>query len=255
MVDEIADNWYEDFFKGINCEIWEKAIPDDITRQEVDFLVGELNLQQGQHVLDIPCGFGRHSIELSKRGFYVTGIDISETFIKSLRNKIDSEKLNIKAIQADILTVQLSETFSGALCLGNSFGYFSAHKMKSFVEKISSSLRSGGKVIINSGMVAESILPNFSNYAKNKSYTVGNITMDVTNIYKVEDSYMISNLLYTKEGKTEEHSFKHYVFTLGEIKRLLEQYGLRTMATYSSTSKSPYKLGDQQVYIVAEKHQ
>ncbi len=241
MVKEISDNWYEDFFQGINCELWEKAIPSDWTMQEIDFLVSELNLQKGQHILDIPCGFGRHAIELSKRGFNVTGIDISGTFIKGLTEKIISEKLNIKAIHADILTIQLNEKFSGAVCLGNSFGYFNIDKMKLFVEKVSSSLETGSKFIINSGMIAESILPNFINYKKNNSYTVGNITMDVTNIYNVEDSYMISNLLYTKEGNTEEHSFKHYVFTLGEVKRLLKLYGLSTIATYSSPSKVEYK--------------
>lgn len=253
MGNEIADNWYEYFFKGINCEIWEKAIPADITKQEVDFLVAELNLQEGQQILDIPCGFGRHSIELSTRGFNITGIDISETFIKNLREKINAEKLNINAVQADILTVELNETFSGALCLGNSFGYFNAEGMKLFVEKVASSLVSGAKFIINSGMIAESILPNFLNYSKNNSYNVGDITMNVTNTYCVDDSYLISNLLYTKEGKTEEHSFKHYVFTLGEMKRLLASCGLKKVATYSSTSKAAYQLGDQQVYIVAQK--
>ena len=253
MVKEIGDNWYEDFFRGINCELWEQAIPTDVTIQEVDFLLAELNLQEGQHILDIPCGFGRHAIELSKRGFNVTGIDISETFISGLTEKIRSEKLNIKAIQADILTIELEDKFSGALCLGNSFGYFNIARMKTFVEKVSSSLEVGSKFIINSGMIAESILPNLSEYSKNKSYQVGSMTMDVTNTYNVSDSCMRSDLLYTKNGTTEEHSFKHYVFTLREVIRLLNLYGLNTIATYSSTSKEDYKLGDKQVYIVARK--
>ena len=253
MTNQISDNWYEDFFQGINCEIWEKAIPVETTKQEVDFLESELNLQKGQHLLDIPCGFGRHAIEFAKKGFYVTGIDISKAFIKGLTEKIHAEGLNIKAIQADILTVQLTEKFSGAICLGNSFGYFNFDKMKLFIEKVSSSLERGSKFIINSGMIAESILPNFSNYLKHKSYTVENITMDVTNIYNAGDSYMISHLLYTKESKTEQHSYKHYVFTLGEVKRLLKLYGLSTIATYSSMSKMEYNLGDQQIYIVAQK--
>ena len=253
MTSQISDNWYEDFFQGINCEIWEKAIPASMTKQEIDFLLSELNLQTGQHLLDIPCGFGRHAIELSNLGFNITGVDISGTFIEKLNKKILSEKLNIKAIKADILTIQLNEKFSGAVCLGNSFGYFNIDKMKIFVEKVSSSLETGSKFIINSGMIAESILPNFVKYSENKTYTVGNITMEITNVYHVEDSFMISNLLYTQNGRTEEHSFKHYVFTLGEVKRLLKLYGLNTIATYNSTSKEAYKLGDQQVYIVAEK--
>ena len=253
MENEIRDNWYEDFFQGINCELWEKAIPAEVTRQEVDFLLNELNLKKGQHILDIPCGSGRHAVEFSKHGLNVTGVDISETFIKVLTKKITSEKLNINAILADILTIQLNQKFSGAVCLGNSFGYFNIERMKLFIEKVSSSLDSGAKFIINSGMIAESILPNFLNNSKNNSYNVGNITMDVTNIYNVEDCFIRSNLHYTQEGKTEEHSFKHYVFTLGEVKRLLKLYGLSTTATYSSTSKEEYKLGDRQVYIVAKK--
>lgn len=253
MINEINDSWYEDFFQGINCELWEKAIPPDVTKQEVDFLLSEMNLQKGQQILDIPCGFGRHAIELSERGFHVTGIDISETFIKGLAEKIKSQALNIKVIQADILTVNLNEKFSAAICLGNSFGYFNYDKMKLFVEKVAASLETGAKFIINSGMIAESILPNFANYRKHNSYTVENIKMDVSNIYKADDSYMISNLVFTKEGKIEEHSFKHYVFTLGEVKRLLNSYGLRIIATYSSTSKADYNIGDQQVYIVARK--
>ena len=253
MTNNVKDNWYEDFFHGINCEIWEKALTDDWTKQEVDFLEGELNIKQGQHLLDIPCGFGRHSIEFAKRGFRVTGIDISETFIKSLTKKIESDNLTIKAIHADILKVKLDQTFSGAICMGNSFGYFNIDKMKLFVEKVSASLEKGGRFIINSGMIAESILPNFLTY-QNKSFKVDTITMEVNNVYNVEDSYMISNLLFNKEGKREEHSFKHYVFTLGEVKRLLRSYGLKTIATYGSLSKAEYNLGNQQIYIVAEKN-
>jgi 2-polyprenyl-3-methyl-5-hydroxy-6-metoxy-1,4-benzoquinol methylase len=124
MTDKISDNWYEDFFQGINCEMLEKAYLPDWTKQEVEFLINELNVKQGQHILDIPCGFGRHSIELEKRGLYVTGIDISHTFIKGLTDKIKSGNLNIEAIQADILSIQLNKKFSGAICMGNSFGYF-----------------------------------------------------------------------------------------------------------------------------------
>ena len=250
MTNKVKDNWYEDFFQGINCELWEKAVSPDWTKQETDFLIGELNLKKGQHLLDIPCGFGRHSIEFAKRGFHVTGIDISQTFITGLTAKIKSDKLNITAIRADILTMQLNQKFSGAICMGNSFGYFNFDKMKLFVEKVSSGLETGGRFIINSGMIAESILPNFS---KNKSFTFDNITMDITNIYDVGDNYMVSTILYTKETRKEEHSFKHYVFTLGEVKRLLQLYGLITIATYSSPSKATYNLGDQQIYIVSEK--
>ena len=52
------------------------------TRQEVDYLVGELGLRSGQRVLDVGCGPGRHSIELARRGLMVHGVDISDRFIE-----------------------------------------------------------------------------------------------------------------------------------------------------------------------------
>lgn len=250
----VEDNWYEDFFHGITCEIWEKAMPAEWTAQEVSFIINELEVQPGDNILDIPCGFGRHAIELAKRGFNVTGIDISPTFLKSLNEQVITGNLTIKTIEANILDMQLDEKFSGAICLGNSFGYFDFDKMNVFIQKVSASLVSGARFIINSGMIAESILPNFLNYAKNKTYTVENITMDVTNTYYPEDSYMTSELLYTKEGNTESHAYKHYVFTLGEIKRLLKHHGFSIIAAYSSVEKAVYNIGDQQVYIVAQKN-
>ena len=87
------------------------------------------------------------------------------------------------------------------------------------------------------------------NVRKNKVYTIGDITMEVTNTYHADEVSVASQLLYTKDGKTEQHAFKHYVFTLGEVRRLLQSCGLRAVATYGSTSMEPFKLGDQQIYI------
>jgi cyclopropane fatty-acyl-phospholipid synthase-like methyltransferase len=77
---KVSDNWYEDFFKGINCELWEKAVPKEWTVAEVEFIAEALGMKPGENVLDVPCGFGRHSVELAKRGYRVTGIDITSTY-------------------------------------------------------------------------------------------------------------------------------------------------------------------------------
>lgn len=37
MTNDVPDNWYETFFSGINCEIWEKAVTPEWTNAEVEF--------------------------------------------------------------------------------------------------------------------------------------------------------------------------------------------------------------------------
>src|SRR5438105_15823508 len=81
----IPFNWYEDFFHGIPLDLWRKAIPLEHTKAEADFLVTALNCRTGAHLLDVPCGNGRLSLELAQRGYRLTGVDISEEFIAEAR--------------------------------------------------------------------------------------------------------------------------------------------------------------------------
>lgn len=250
MNTSINNEWYKDFFSGLNCEMWERAVPAAWTEQEVNFLVDVLNCQPGARLLDLPCGYGRHTVALAKRGFTITGVDISTEFIQKLTEQVKAEQLPVQVIHGDVTTTQFQPSFDGAYCMGNSFGYFNHAGMTDFIRNVSAALKPGTHFVINSGMVAESILPNFP---KTKQYVLGDLAMDISNSYRIGESYMATELTYTKGERTEKHRFKHYVYTLSEIKRLLASYGLQTVAVYSSTEKQDYQLGDPQMYLVAEK--
>src|SRR5262249_50594478 len=83
----VPANWYEDFFHGVTLDLWRRAIPPNQTVAEAEFLLDKLNCETGAHVLDVPCGNGRLSFELAKRGLRVTGVDISEEFIEEAKSK------------------------------------------------------------------------------------------------------------------------------------------------------------------------
>src|SRR4051794_2617411 len=80
--EEIPANWFEDFFHGVTLDLWRKAIPPEQTQREAEFLIKTIACPRGAHLLDVPCGNGRLSFALAKRGFAVTGIDISEEFVE-----------------------------------------------------------------------------------------------------------------------------------------------------------------------------
>ncbi|HWY36036.1 MAG TPA: class I SAM-dependent methyltransferase [Nitrosopumilaceae archaeon] len=250
MEHKVQDNWYESFFSGINCEMWETAIPEEFSEKEADYLIEVMGVEKGANLLDMPCGYGRLAIPLANKGFNLTCIDISEQFLRGLDKKVVEEKLPIRVIRGNILTLEITGNYDGAYCTGNSFGYFDFAGMKLFVKKITDCLKPGARLIINSGMVAESILRN---YPLEKTYNLGDLTMKINNEYFVMDSCMVSHLSYTKNGHSEHHSYKHYVYTIGEIKRLLASFDLQIIALHSGFHKKSFELGDQQVYIVCEK--
>lgn len=87
------------------------------TKAEVDFLLSLYPLVKGMSILDVGCGTGRHSLELTRRGFNVTGIDLSSGMLDVARAKAAVDGLEVRFIQADATDFQLGEKFDAAICL------------------------------------------------------------------------------------------------------------------------------------------
>jgi len=82
----VNPNWEVEFFRGVALDMWRRAITPEQTQAEAAFLEKALELRHGSQVLDVPCGNGRHSIELARHGHHVTGVDLSEEFIAEARD-------------------------------------------------------------------------------------------------------------------------------------------------------------------------
>ncbi|MCC4783968.1 class I SAM-dependent methyltransferase [Vibrio splendidus] len=77
--------WYSNYFeKCIEDSYWVKE-----TEKEVDFILNLIGESSPLKILDIGCGFGRHSIKLAEHGHDVIGVDINKSLIK---NAIESSK-------------------------------------------------------------------------------------------------------------------------------------------------------------------
>lgn len=70
-------DWYQ---KNWTLDIQNMSWVEDTNRQ-VDFLIKQLHLKGTEKILDLACGFGRHSLEFTRRGYDVTGIDITPAYI------------------------------------------------------------------------------------------------------------------------------------------------------------------------------
>src|SRR5258705_9607399 len=120
-------NINDSFFDGYYKEIWKTMIPDELTVKEVDFMIPYFNLKEGNRVLDLMCGYGRHAIALAKKGMAVTAVDNLSDYINEISEVAEKEQLPLKAVKTDVLRYKGGEEFDLVLCMGNSLNFFDAN--------------------------------------------------------------------------------------------------------------------------------
>jgi len=108
--------WYEKLFENY-AEKYDKEVFTQGTIGECDFLEQELRYNKSLKILDVGCGTGRHSIELSKRGYNVTGIDLSESQLQRAREKARANGQTIDFQQQDARDLHLDTCYDVAIML------------------------------------------------------------------------------------------------------------------------------------------
>ena len=147
ILNKPSPEWYK--------KIWSLDIQDmswvEHTKDEIDFIMDILALSGTERILDLACGFGRHAIELAKRGFKVVGVDITPEYIKEAMRISSLEKLNTEFICADLRDVSFKNEFDVVLNMADgAIGYLESDEenLKIF-DLIASSLRKNGKHFMN----------------------------------------------------------------------------------------------------------
>lgn len=108
--------WYESLFENYGRKYDQECFVHG-TLGECDFIEKEINFDKKINILDIGCGTGRHAIELAKRGYKVTGIDLSESQLQRAREKAAEENLHIPFLQYDARNLPFENEFDLAIML------------------------------------------------------------------------------------------------------------------------------------------
>ncbi len=116
---------WETFFDA-HAPVYDENVFTKNTLKEVDFLLDELGLSTGGSVLDVGCGTGRHSIELARRGYSVTGLDLSAEMLAKAAAAAKTAAVDVEWIRSDATSFSLPNKYDAAICLcEGSFGLLS----------------------------------------------------------------------------------------------------------------------------------
>lgn len=143
-------NWFEEWFDSPLYEKLYANRDEKEAAQLVQLLEESLPIAECSKILDLGCGRGRHSINLNKKGYQVTGIDLSEQAIAKARQK--AKEMGLENIRFEVRDMRnpLPETFDAVVNLFTTFGYFkSDEENASVLDSVTEMLEPGGIFVLD----------------------------------------------------------------------------------------------------------
>ncbi len=193
--------WFADWFDTSYYHTLYKNRDMSEAEQFIQRLIHHLPLKEGDRVLDLACGKGRHAVTLSECGFDVLGVDLSPNSINDAKKL---EKDSLKFAFHDMREVIKNEQFDGIFNLFTSFGYFdSIADNQRTINSIAQMLRPDGLLVIDF-MNAHRVIANL---VESESKTVDGITFNIQR--RFDGTHIFKDIHFEADGKN--HSFTERV--------------------------------------------
>lgn len=247
-----ASDWYKRGWDlGIKDMTWVENTPN-----EVEFIVKTLGLKGNERILDLACGYGRHSLELARRGFEVVGVDITQVYVDDANSEAKKQSLNAKFYRSDIRDVKFNNEFDVVLSLADgAIGYLEndEENLKSF-DSIARALKSGGKhfMDIANAEHAMAFFPKrWWEYGEN-GIALAEFEWDSETHTML---YGGADILYgTTLTKGEEFTGDPTrLYTLDEIKEIFAARGMKVIEAFSNYNGKPITVKEYQMMVYSQK--
>jgi SAM-dependent methyltransferase len=239
----VYSDWTTTFFGGLAVEFWVTIAPPP-TETEIEFLRSVFG-DDGE-LLDVACGAGRFTIPLSQAGYSMTGVDLSDDFLRVARHRQPA----IAWHRGDVRELPWRERFDGALCFGNSFGYFPRPETAEFLRGVAAGLKPGSAFVIETGATAESLLPSLQ---LRRTIEAGEITFSSAARYDAKQSILEIEYTFAKDGLRETKPARAWIFTAGEVAAMLADAGFAVEDVYASAARDDFILGSPRAIFVARR--
>jgi SAM-dependent methyltransferase len=238
--------WFSEWFDSPYYHVLYKHRDKDDAAFFIDHLFDYLQPKKASKVLDLACGKGRHAKYIHKKGYDVTGLDLSENSI-NLAQSIESEGLHFDV--HDMRELYKKEEFDLILNLFTSFGYFDTlEDERKTLNVIYQGLKPGGHLVIdylNALKVERTMVHEEVILAKGIDFHIQR---------KLKDGLILKNIQFEDQGKTYEFTERVKDLRLPQFKFELELAGFSILGIFGGHGMSPFhEIDSDRLILVAQK--
>ncbi len=243
--------WYErdDFWETMAPKIFGK-LHWSAAPAEVEDIVRLLDIPPGADVLDLCCGPGRHSLELARRGFRVTGVDRTPAYLAQARERAGAEGLSVEFVEGDMREFRRPDAFDAILNIYSSFGYFEGADDDSRVlDNAYACLRGGGKLLMD--MMGKEVVARI--FRERDWHEEGGVLFLEERSVDPGWGAMRNRWIMVKDGERFEFEFHLHLFSGVELDSLLRGAGFGSVNLFGDLKGRPYDQAAGRLVALARK--
>ncbi len=233
----LRPDWWKRIFNSMYLKTDADVVQDSqITKTEVDLFQKILNIKEGDSLLDLACGQGRHLIELHSRGnFNLYGLDRSRYLIQKAKNTSKKYGISIKWKEGDVRKLPYAtDTFDFVTNLGNSFGYFETlDDDAKILREIFRILKPGGMLLMDiadGSYLRENYTPRSWEWIDKKHFVCRERNMAADN-HRLISREVIT---HTEKGVLVDQFYAERLYTKEELIKLLESVNFKELSFHGN---------------------
>ena len=209
-------DWFTNWFNTPYYHILYKDRNDDEAQLFMKHITTFLNLPKTTHILDLPCGRGRHSVFLNSLGYKVTGGDLAANSIK-LAKEFENETLNFKVHD---MRAPFNNKYDAVFNLFTSFGYFEDDKEDILIlNNIKQSLKKDGFFVFDF-LNAEKVKLNL---VAKETKIVNSITFNIKR--EIKDGFIYKHISFFADGENHTYTEQVKYLDLNKMTAFFEKVG------------------------------
>ncbi|MEE9407001.1 MAG: class I SAM-dependent methyltransferase [Polaribacter sp.] len=235
-------DWFTDWFNTSYYHILYKNRNDADAQLFMKNITNFLALPKSTHILDLPCGKGRHAVFLNSLGYTVTGGDLAENSIKHAK-KFENESLNFKVHD---MRKPFNNKYDSIFNLFTSFGYFDDDKEDLLIlENIKNGLKKDGYFVFDF-LNAEKVKLNL---VKEETKIVDDITFNIKR--EITNGFIIKHISFFADSKQHAYTERVKYLDIDKMSFYLEKVGFTITNIFGNYSLEDYnsKTSDRLILV------
>ena len=247
----MEEGWFEDqtFWQDFRSVLFHNYRMNS-TSLQVEKMIELLELSRDDKILDLCCGVGRHSLEFAKKGYEVTGVDLTQRYIEEAKSKAEEEDLDVEFVVADMKDFERKDTYDAAINFFSSFGYFKEEGDNLRVmERVHSSLKDGGRFLID--VMGRKVMAR--EYTEKREGRLDDGYFIEEREIKGDWELLENRWTLIKDDDVKNGTFYIKIYSAEELREMLEKSGFASIDLYGDLEKSEYEEDAERLVAVARK--